>query len=332
MMVNNIYIFGAGTNGQQCLMNCRKRGIGVLAFLDNYTDKLLLDSVPVLRPDKADRGVPVVVTSPTFGVDIMLQLAWLGFENVIPLSRFYADLMLEPDWAGDLKRNRPEYDRVRGMLADDRSRTVFDGVVQFRRTLNPLYTAAIRSDIKDQWFDPEFFDPAVTHVFVDGGAYDGDTAEEFIRRCHEYKAAYLFEPSVKLHEAAVARLAKGWLRDVHFELAGLSDQRSQCKLGNAGLPSGSIGPDGEWITVVPLDEYDIMPTFIKLDVEGCEKAALIGAKGHITSRKPMIACAVYHRPEDIWELPQIISRMRGDYKFYLRHYTQFSHETVLYAI
>jgi len=66
-------------------------------------------------------------------------------------------------------------------------------------------------------------------------------------------------------------------------------------------------------------------------VEGCEKDAILGAKKTIQEHRPMLAIAVYHRPEDLWEIPQILSTLQ-DYKFYLRHYTQFYHETVLYCL
>lgn len=328
-MLSEVYIFGAGTNGEQCLLNCRRHGIAVRAFLDNYTDKVLFDSVPVLWPETADRAVPVVVTSPNFCVDITLQLEWLGF-SVMNLSRFYAGLHLEPDWAGDLYAHLPEYAVTRALLADGRSRTVFDACVKFRRTLDSSWLAAVRSDGKDQWFDPEFFTPG-PHVLVDGGAYDGDTAAEFIRRCPEYRKAYLFEPSKALADKAKIRL--GGFRDVYVAQAGLSDMDGFARLTNSGLPSGSVGPGGEDIRLKALDKMAIdPPTIIKLDVEGSEVPALQGAQGLIREHKPLLAVALYHRPQDLWEVPKVITGIRQDYKFYLRHYTQFYHETVLYAV
>ncbi|HWR73045.1 MAG TPA: FkbM family methyltransferase [Nitrospirota bacterium] len=330
MMLKEIYIFGAGTNGEQCLINCRRHGIAVAAFLDNADGKMLFNSLPVLRPEKADRDMPVVVTSPNYCVDICLQLEWLGFRNITNLSEFNRTLGIEPDWAGDLLAHRPEYEQARAMLADDRSRTVFDAAVMFRKTLNPAWLAAVRSPREHQWFDPEFFKPGA-HVFVDGGAYDGDTTAEFIRQCPEYKAALLFEPSEKLASRAKARF--GVHRSVLVYQQGLSDAETEGRLENAGLPGGTVGENGEKIKLTTLDKaIDLSPTFLKLDVEGCEKAALLGAENHIRNGKPCIACAVYHRPGDLREIPQVISGMRGDYKFYLRHYTQFYHETVLYCV
>ena len=327
-MQNKIYIFGAGTNGAMALRACKKHGISVVAFLDNFTEKTVFHELPVLRPAEGDRNIPVVVTSPVFCLDITLQLDWLGFTSR-NLSMFYHELGIEPDWAGDLKNNRKEYERTRAMLGDARSIAVFDAVMKFRKTLEPLYPAAVKTDLGRQWFDRDFFVPG-PHVFVDGGGYNGDTAEEFIRQCPAYRSVYVFEPSRELFNASADRL--GAKRDVRIFNHGLSDKMVQCHLEDAGLPGGRVGVSGEKISLLPLDTLDIeQPTFIKLDIEGCEKEAIRGAGGHIRRGKPFLAVAVYHKPEDIWEIPRLLSGMQN-YKFYLRHYTQFYHETVLYAV
>lgn len=73
-------------------------------------------------------------------------------------------------------------------------------------------------------------------------------------------------------------------------------------------------------------------TFIKLDIEGAEKEALEGAAGIIRRDRPRLAVCIYHKPEDILAIPEIILRMREDYRFYLRQYSIGFAETVLYAL
>ena len=74
-------------------------------------------------------------------------------------------------------------------------------------------------------------------------------------------------------------------------------------------------------------------TFIKMDIEGSEMKALKGAEGIIKQQKPKLAICVYHKPEDIWEIPAYILSLRDDYKFYFRHYCYWGiGETVMYAI
>ncbi len=73
-------------------------------------------------------------------------------------------------------------------------------------------------------------------------------------------------------------------------------------------------------------------TFIKLDVEGAEYEALKGAEKLIQNCRPTLAVSVYHKAQDIWELPELILSMAPEYTFYLRHYSLSSEETVLYAV
>ena len=71
---------------------------------------------------------------------------------------------------------------------------------------------------------------------------------------------------------------------------------------------------------------------IKMDIEGAETEALKGAKMIIKRDKPVLAISIYHKPEDIIELPELISDIHEGYKFYLRHYSLSWYDTVLYAI
>ena len=73
-------------------------------------------------------------------------------------------------------------------------------------------------------------------------------------------------------------------------------------------------------------------TFIKMDLEGAEYNALLGAEKTIKEYKPKLAISIYHKPEDIWELPQLILKMNPDYHFYFGHYSIAAAETVLYTL
>jgi len=72
--------------------------------------------------------------------------------------------------------------------------------------------------------------------------------------------------------------------------------------------------------------------FIKMDIEGAEIEALLGASKTIKSFKPKLAISVYHKADDLITIPKLIHELRNDYIFYLDYYTIISDEIVLYAI
>ena len=68
-----------------------------------------------------------------------------------------------------------------------------------------------------------------------------------------------------------------------------------------------------------------------MDIEGAEQNALEGAKDIILRNKPKLAICLYHKPEDLWEIPLYIHSLVPEYKIYIRHHSHTNEETVMYA-
>lgn len=69
-----------------------------------------------------------------------------------------------------------------------------------------------------------------------------------------------------------------------------------------------------------------------MDIEGAELKALEGATECISKYSPQLAISVYHKPEDIIEIPMFIKSLNPKYRFWLRHYSLSWFDTVLYAV
>lgn len=96
----------------------------------------------------------------------------------------------------------------------------------------------------------------------------------------------------------------------------------------------NAAPEQEAVEVISFDE-DIREkvTFIKMDINGFEIPAIIGAKEHIKHDAPKLAVCTSHIISDIWEIPKLIDAINPNYRFYIRHYCKTQNrETVLYAI
>lgn len=251
------------------------------------------------------------------------------------LCRVYPDRFAVPDFVAqsrqDIARNSAEWQDLADMLTDEDSITTLADVVRFRTTGDPAAMRNYTVRLEEQYFEG-FLYLSGPELFVDAGGFDGDTTEGFIRRVPEYRRVYLFEPSVANMARARQRLAGH--RDIVFVETGLSDARGTlCFDPDAGSASSVQDSGVHRIDVTTLDDAIKEPvTFVKMDLEGWELRALGGARRHITEEKPKLAVAVYHKPCDFREVMRNTLEWQGDYKLYLRHYTEGWSETVLYFV
>ena len=74
------------------------------------------------------------------------------------------------------------------------------------------------------------------------------------------------------------------------------------------------------------------PTFIKMDIEGSEPAALWGARRILKEHKPVLAICAYHEAEHLWTLPLLIHALQPEYKLFLRRYAEYAFELIWYAV
>jgi hypothetical protein len=104
--------------------------------------------------------------------------------------------------------------------------------------------------------------------------------------------------------------------------------------GKGEASAASLG-GGSVIQCVSFDEAipTFMPNLIKMDIEGAEYDALLGARQIIKEHTPGLAVSLYHRPEHLWQLPMLVESMvPGKYKFYTRSHAMNDFDLVLYAI
>lgn len=188
-----------------------------------------------------------------------------------------------------------------------------------------------------QYFDlPELkYTNGEEEVFVDGGAYDGSSTVEFMNWCKKGNKkgfSYVWEPDKANQEKCKDMLDK----KIDYEIIekGLWNQFGEISFSMDGSTSSAVSETGtEKIIVDSIDGICNKPiSFIKMDVEGSEYNALLGSKNVIEKYKPKLAICIYHKKEDIWEIPLLIHKINPEYRFYMRHYSLADNETVLYAI
>ncbi len=341
---NRLFAWGAG-NTAALYLNGFERikidGVSIEAYVDSKSDRWgqYIGDAPVISPDDFykcyDINALVLVMSiqPNVIREIggMLDsrgVIWCSVDEYI-LSRYRDDVM-----------------RVYDLLDDEKSKKVYADVVSTRmQRKNPS------ADIPEKcpyFCLPGFWGWQPNEIFVDCGAYVGDSVEAFIR---EYDGVfgriYAFEPdksNQKAFNCRVERLKREWnISDDRIKLIGRAVGKAESKSlvwagdeNNAGIGSKiAAGTDdsGDKIDVISLDlllgEVDV--SFIKADIESWEYDMLLGAEGIIRRRKPKLAVCIYHNTVDLFSIPLLIKEICPEYRFSVRHHSNVQAETVMYA-
>ncbi len=197
-------------------------------------------------------------------------------------------------------------------------------------------------DIGNQYFDLEELHLTEDEVFVDAGCFNGDDVLRFKHATNQkYFKIYAFEPDKENYEHCIKQLQD--CQNLEMVNAGVWSTTRELSFSNMATGSSHIeesekeysdGQLSNQIKVFSLDDYigENKVTYIKMDIEGAELEALKGARNIIEKFRPKLAICVYHKAEDIDEIPEYIRKTAPFYRLYLRHYSLGELETVLYAI
>lgn len=241
-----------------------------------------------------------------------------------------------PKSADYFAQNQAKIQRIIQHLADTVSQKLFSELISCR--INHALPQMRCEDT--QYFPQDIFQLGSPEVFVDCGAYTGDTILNFRRFCNNhYKHIVAFEPEptlfakLKHHHFPACTYINGgvWKNKDFLSFLALGSAGSRLELADT---SGNC-PISHLIRV-PVFKIDDVPacadmTFLKMDVEGAELNALKGARKTICKNKPKLAICIYHSDKDMLEIPLWILSLNMGYKLYMRHYSNDLWETVLYA-
>jgi FkbM family methyltransferase len=335
-----VYLFGAGNRGRELLNKCRNYSSSwkIKGFIDN--DKSKIDSeidglkvygIDELLNDNSDRYV-VLITNMYPGV-IANQLNEHGIGN------YWSSLWMDDHMHDFLRQtdiDTASIEKLKSILSDEESKKLVDKLIEKRKSGFMDYTDV--QSTGSEYFIDDFFTKHDDEVFIDCGGYDGDTIEEFgIWTENKFKAVYSFEPDELILEKMRKNMYKYDDR-VHIIPKGVWSHKTRLSFENTdGMYSGHITNENNkqmsYIECVSLDEVlnDEKVTFIKMDIEGAEIPALLGAKNIILRDKPKLAICIYHKPNDLWEIPLMLKEWVPEYDMHIRHFGRRYYSTILYA-
>jgi FkbM family methyltransferase len=222
--------------------------------------------------------------------------------------------------------------QITGFFYDDESKKTFNKMINFRQTGRKK--DYISHGRRTQYFINDFFTYGKNEIFIDCGAYDGDTIENFLKLPNmEYEQIIAFEPSVESFKRMEKKFNNQKIMLIN---AGVYDKDCELYLNEDIVSETPTGTKEETIVKVKaIDNLNILKkvTFIKMDVEGAEMEALKGAKNTILRDKPRLGISIYHSDEDMLRVAEWIHATIPEYKLYCRHHCMypFVFETILYA-
>ena len=337
--LGSIVILGAGNLGRRVA-----RAVTPEVFCDNNSSLWgrFVDGIPVESPAAAVRRFPnstfvVAIWHPSRSegmLDRISQLKELGAQHVIPFTALlpeYGDHLLPHLlWARPGYYAEHDGDIARGRaLLDPTGRAEFDR--QMRLRMGDHSGQVI--DSGSQYFPNDLFRLSDSEVFIDCGAYDGDTIAEFRQVSRDQFAQIIaFEPDPSNFALLQASVEGDDRISIQPYATGARRETLRFSVTGTGSHISSVG-DCE-IEAIALDEAlsGIAPTYVKFDIEGSEPDALNGARETIVRHRPKLAVCVYHAPDHLWSIPQQLHELLPDSRLTLRTYNADGLDCVCYCI
>lgn len=240
-----------------------------------------------------------------------------------------------------LKENLAALNTFYGKLCDYRSKYSLMLVIKYLLSFTPDFRMNGVEHTYKHYFDLDLISCDSDEVFVDCGAYVGDTVIDFIDAYgSEYKRIYAYELTQKTFKD-LEQNTKDY-KNIVLRNVGVSDKEgiiSMLEIPGSEFANRLYRGGAIKTPVVSLDN-DIKEkiTFIKMDIEGGELDALRGAQNHIRTNRPKLAVSLYHSLPELLDIPALIHEINPNYKFYFRHcggmvnYAPFPTEYILIAI
>lgn len=347
-----IFIYGTGIFAQDIHRVLIDIGLPVIGFIDHLPRETpFLYGMPIYTPEKASEidGVSgkaiIVLGIHNYQADVLKivgRLANVGFKkllNSVDIYDFFSRELGVRYWL----TSRDYYfslqtvlEEMHSLWADDVSKSLFQAVMEFRLTGDTSKLPA--PDLINPYHPTDIPSWKMPLRFVDCGAFDGDTLSDFINNKIEVQAVAAFEPDLTNY-AKLSRFISSHKKELPeanlFPCGVYSSTRQLSFETGQGMASNISSKGTTIIQCVALDDAipAFAPNLIKMDIEGAEYDALLGARHIISSHTPGLAVSLYHRPEHLWQLPMLVdSIVPGKYKFYMRSHAMNDFELVLYAM
>jgi len=362
--LNQVYVYGAGSAFHwvyEILVRIYK--IDIAAVIDNkFNSGDILDGISCMNFDEFIKLglsklslIIVSIANASISKEVIERFNLNGYKNVVRLIDIYE--VHDPfqsrgliDWSSSAKI----IDEVSDFFEDEKSKNIYTSIISTHFSKRPIELPF--DDEGTQNFDPVLTkNVSYQSTYMCGcGIHD---LEVFLRGSNKHNVEQLicFEPEPKLyygeHDGYFGLLNYIYANKNGFKFScfaypfAVSNTNTVEKFKSANQERGMrtastsfgsrLSAEGlSCVQTISLDEFckHEKPTALIIDAEGEELKIIDGARKIIAKDAPSVFIAVYHNVSHVWEVPAIIRTLNSNYKFYLRNYTGFCSETILYGI
>lgn len=319
-----ILVYGMGNGADKLTQRLLERGLAVADYFasDGFVRGQSFRGSRVLSRAEAlsKYDAPIVLLAfASSRPEVLSMLYGLDAE----LRLYMPDLPVCGEQTFDLAFYRAHLSEIRetaAMLADEQSLRILDRVLRYKLSGRISY---LRETGEGEAPLSDILHYGSYRIALDGGAYSGDTASALLDSAPSVREIVALEPDRRTFRR-LCRYAEGERRatvtPIRAALCGEVGTRLFSVSGNRNstLGVGSYESSRETVEAVTVDSLALDLDYIKLDVEGAEREALLGARETIHRCRPELLVSVYHRSEDIFALPLLLRELCPDYDFYLR--------------
>lgn len=343
-----ILMYGMGNGADKILSICERYGIEVADFFasDGFVRGHMFHGKRVLSYSEAiekygKENVIVLLSFASSLPDVLENIYRIASECELyaPDVPVCGDNLFNYEFYAE---NKEKIDQTEALLCDEKSKEVFRSVVNYKLSGAVCYLKNSHSDFSEVYhlLGAENFE----HI-SDLGAYNGDTLREIAPFAPKLQTAIAFEPDRRNHKklSEYAETVDDF-KITPLKLAAWSEKATLYFDGSGNRNSSLISGAQMSVTKQPkivetdADSLDNVigaerVDYIKYDVEGSEKEAILGSLKTIEAHHPALMISLYHRSEDLFELPLMIHERFPEYKFYIRRRQYIpAWDTVLIAV
>jgi FkbM family methyltransferase len=349
---DSVWIYGSGTFSVEMAEKALQLGIQIAGVIDHLPGNVEIrgrtyfsqNLDELVLPDNSNILLGVCNLHGDLRKIRAFILAACGSANIISPVEFVriiseSGLSLEKYWLGEgigfYHKNSNDIEAFRGMLADQESLDLYDSILNYRKYGN-IEDVPIPEPLSKQYLPDGLATPPRDLRMLDLGACQGENLDFFLSEGHMFNFGLFVEPDIKNFELLVQRIRDlGLLNVVALPLAAWSSNITLTFDGESNASSHISNAGQVHVQAIKVD--DMVGTnrinYIKMDIEGAEMEALIGASSVLLRDLPHLAISIYHKPEDLWTLGTFIDSLcKNKYNFFLRNYGHQTFDTLLYAI